>query len=89
MNTNLTPTEDLVLQLIAYEYSSSQIANLLFVSPQTVYTHRAHLLRKLNVKNSAGAVRRAIELSLLKSVDFIYQHSRLHTAIELNNRLRA
>lgn len=84
MNTHLTSTEELILQLISFEYSSKEIAQTLFISPQTVFTHRANLLAKLEVKNTAGLVRRAIELSLLKNRDYIYQHERISQPIKMS-----
>lgn len=88
MNTFLTSTEHLVLQLIAYEYSSSRIAELLFVSVQTIYTHRANLLSKLSVKNTAGMVRKAIERELLIPFSQLESHPRLlHLKTEATLRM--
>ena len=55
-----------VLQLIAAEHSTNEIASKLFVSDHTIHTHRNNLLRKLDVKNTAGLVRRGFELGYLK-----------------------
>lgn len=79
----LTRTELLVLQLIAYEYSSKEIAKLLYVSEQTIYTHRANILLKLDAKNSAGLVRKAIEFNLLKPKSIILSDPRLNTAMAI------
>ncbi len=54
-----------VLELIVYEYTTNQIAEKLFISLNTVESHRANLLAKLNVKNTAGLVRVALEKNLL------------------------
>ena len=62
----VTQRESQVLQLIANEYSTAEIAHLLFVSDHTIYSHRKNLLRKLNVKNTAGLVRKGFELGYLK-----------------------
>lgn len=56
----LTRREREVLNLIVQEYTTTEIAGKLFVSPCTVETHRAHLLQKLGVRNTAGIVREAI-----------------------------
>lgn len=61
----ITPREYEVLQLIAYEHSTKQIAAKLFVSYETISTHRQNLMRKLDVKNTAGLVRAAFEQGLL------------------------
>jgi DNA-binding NarL/FixJ family response regulator len=50
-----------VLQLIAKEFSNGEIAEKLFISIRTVDTHRRNLLEKLNVKNTAGLVKYAME----------------------------
>ncbi len=61
----LTDREIEVLQLIAEEYSNSEIAEKLFISIRTVDTHRRNLLEKLGVKNTAGLVKYAIQKGLL------------------------
>jgi len=50
-----------VLNLIADELTINEIATTLFISPETVKTHRKHLMRKMDVKNTAGLIRRAFE----------------------------
>lgn len=64
-NTALTRREIEVLQLIIEEYTTKEIAKELFISEDTVETHRAHLIRKLDVKNTAGLVRTAILKGIL------------------------
>jgi len=65
--SNLSPREKEVLQLIAEEHTSGEIAKLLFVSEKTVEKHRASLMEKLNVRNLAGLVRLAIKYHLVDS----------------------
>jgi len=60
----LTEREIEVLQLIAQEFSNGEIAEKLFISIRTVDTHRRNLLEKLQVKNTAGLVKYAIEKGL-------------------------
>ncbi|AYB31007.1 LuxR C-terminal-related transcriptional regulator [Chryseolinea soli] len=55
----LTAREREVLKLIAEGFSSKQISDKLFISINTVETHRRHLLAKLNVKNSMELVKEA------------------------------
>lgn len=57
----LTRRENEILKLIAEGQTSQAIAAKLFISPRTVDTHRANLMQKLNVKNSAALVRYAVE----------------------------
>ncbi len=61
----LTKREKEILSLIAGGYTNLQIAEKLFISIDTVDSHRKNLHTKLNVKNSAMLVRYAIEHSLL------------------------
>lgn len=59
-SNNLTPRETEVLRLIVDEHTTREIAAKLFISKCTVETHRIHLIRKLDVKNTAGLVRKAM-----------------------------
>lgn len=61
----LSKKEIEILRLIASEYTTQEIADKIFISQNTVNTHRRNLLTKLNVKNTAGLVRYAIEHHLL------------------------
>jgi DNA-binding NarL/FixJ family response regulator len=61
----LTPREREVLERIARGLTNRQIAGELFVSLNTVETHRRHLLEKLGVHSRAGLVAQALERGLL------------------------
>jgi len=50
--------------LIVDELTTQEIAEKLFISIKTVETHRSHLIQKLDVRNTAGLVRIAIEKGL-------------------------
>lgn len=50
----LTEREKEVLVLIAKEFNTREIAESLFISINTVETHRKNLIRKLQVKNVVG-----------------------------------
>ncbi len=63
----LSERETQVLNLIAYEHTTSMIARELFISDHTVVSHRKRLLEKLKAKNTAGLIRRAYEQGLLSS----------------------
>lgn len=52
--------------MIAQEYSTMDMAMALHLSDHTILSHRKNLLRKLNVKNTAGLIRRAFELNYLR-----------------------
>jgi two-component system nitrate/nitrite response regulator NarL len=61
----LTKREIEVLKLIASGYSNQEIANILYISYNTVDTHRKNIMHKLAIKNTAGLVRYAIEKGLI------------------------
>jgi DNA-binding NarL/FixJ family response regulator len=61
----LSDREIEVLKLIAQEHSNGEIAEKLFISIRTVDTHRRNILEKLQVKNTAGLVKYAIEKALI------------------------
>lgn len=61
----ISPREKEILQLIAEEHTSSEIAKILFISEKTVEKHRASLMEKLNVRNLAGLVRLAVKHRLV------------------------
>ena len=52
----LTKREVEIIKLICDELSTRQISDKLFLSEFTVNTHRKNILRKINVKNSAGMI---------------------------------
>lgn len=61
----LTKREKEILQFIAEGFTNIQIAGKLFISIDTVDTHRKNLHSKLNVKNTATLIRVAIENNFL------------------------
>jgi len=61
----LTDREKEVLRLIVREYSNSEIAEELFISPRTVEAHKRNLLEKTGSKNIAGLVLYAINNDIL------------------------
>lgn len=65
----LSPREKEILQLIAEEHTSPEIAQILFISEKTVEKHRASLMEKLGARNMAGLVRAALKHGL-SDLDF-------------------
>jgi DNA-binding NarL/FixJ family response regulator len=63
----LTSREHSVVQLIAEGYTNKQIANVLNISPKTVETHRATVMRKLTLSSSASLVRYAVRNGILEA----------------------
>lgn len=76
-NIQITKTEKLIIQLIAFEFTTQDIAEILFISKHTVETHRANLMSKIGAKNLAGIVRLAIEHGMLMSREELVKHPRL------------
>ncbi|MFA6060846.1 MAG: response regulator transcription factor [Taibaiella sp.] len=64
--TPLSRREKEILKLIASEHTNQEIADKLFLSQRTVESHRYSLLQKLNVKNTAGLVRMAVQMGLIE-----------------------
>jgi len=56
----LTPREKDVLKLICEELTTQEIADKLFISVNTVETHRKNLISKTGVKNGIGLVKFAL-----------------------------
>jgi len=61
----LTKREIEIIKLIAEGFTSQQMADKLFISPRTVETHRANLMKKVGVKNAVELVKKAQQLELL------------------------
>jgi DNA-binding NarL/FixJ family response regulator len=61
----VTDRELEILRHIGRELSSQEIADKLFISFHTVESHRANLMSKAGVKNTAGLIRWATENDLL------------------------
>jgi DNA-binding NarL/FixJ family response regulator len=57
----LTAREREIIRLVAMERTNGEIAAALFISEDTVKTHRKHLMTKLNVRSVAGLVKYAID----------------------------
>lgn len=61
----LTKREMEILKLICDGLSSKDIGEKLFISINTVETHRKRILLKLNVRNSVGVVKYALENNII------------------------
>lgn len=62
----LTKREMEMVQLIAEEYTMTEIADKLFISEHTVRSHRKNILHKLGVRNTAGLIKYAFQHGLVK-----------------------
>jgi DNA-binding NarL/FixJ family response regulator len=64
--TELTPREAEVLQLIAEGFANKQIAAELGLSVKTVEKHRQQVMQKLNIHDIAGLVRHAAAKGIIE-----------------------
>nr|WP_294937683.1 response regulator transcription factor [uncultured Flavobacterium sp.] len=62
---SITDRELEILKLISLEYSGKEISEALYISPNTVETHRKNLIKKLNVKNTIGLVKFALKHNVI------------------------
>lgn len=62
----LSEREVELLKLIADELTMKEIAEKVFLSEHTVKTHRKNLMAKLDVKNTAGLIKKAFILGLIE-----------------------
>ncbi|GAB1371062.1 response regulator transcription factor [Candidatus Kapaibacterium sp.] len=58
----LTERETSVAKLTAQGMTSNEIADILFISPRTVETHRRNVMHKLNLKNTAELIKYAVQI---------------------------
>lgn len=61
----LSNKETEVLGLISKGLTTKEIATQLFVSSRTIETHRANILKKLEVKNTAELIKKASKMNLI------------------------
>jgi two-component system response regulator NreC len=62
---SLTMREREVLEMVAKGYTNAKIAAQLFISPRTVETHRANVMRKLNLDNHIQLIHYVVKQGLL------------------------
>ena len=63
----LTPREQEVLKLIAEAHTNREIGEILHLSEKTVESHRANLMRKLEMRDRVELVRYAIRRGLIEA----------------------
>jgi DNA-binding NarL/FixJ family response regulator len=67
VNPLLTEREIEIIILIALEYSGKEISEQLYISVNTVETHRKNIMKKLRAKNTIGIVKYAMNNHLIIS----------------------
>ena len=60
-NGEISPREVEILQLICQELTMKEIGEKLFLSEQTIHTHRKNLMKKTKAKNAVGLVKYAFQ----------------------------
>lgn len=65
----LTAREREVLGLVAEGHSNARIAERLSISPRTAESHRANVMRKLQLSNSVQLIRFALLRGILPMVE--------------------
>lgn len=63
--SNLSLREQEILQLLSKGLISKQIADKLYISVNTVNTHRQRIIEKLNVSNTTEAVQYALCIGII------------------------
>lgn len=71
----LTNREREVLQLAAEGHTNGEIAGRLFISPRTVETHRANVMRKLGLRSQTELVRYALQRGILPMEGKVKRHN--------------
>jgi DNA-binding NarL/FixJ family response regulator len=61
----LTRREKEILELIANELTTNEIADKLFLSSNTILSHRKNLFTKFNVNSSIGLIKKALEFEII------------------------
>lgn len=62
---DITKREKEIIELISLGYSNKEIAEKLLVSVSTIDAHRYNILKKMEVKNTAEMIMKAIKLKIL------------------------
>lgn len=62
----LSNREKEIIELIAKEFTTDEIATKLNISKTTIATHRKNIFFKLKVKNVAGLIQKAVHLGVIK-----------------------
>jgi DNA-binding NarL/FixJ family response regulator len=68
---SLTDREIEVIELIAQQYTTKQIAQRLYLSPKTIEAHKSNIFSKTGTKNTAGLIIYAIQNELIDPKNFV------------------
>ena len=62
---NISNREREVLDHLAMGFTAKEIANIMYISTETVHSHRSALIVKLDVKNTAHLISKSYQQGLL------------------------
>lgn len=62
---DITKREREIIELISLGFNNKEIATKLFLSPSTIDVHRYNILKKLEVKNTAEMIMKAIKMKII------------------------
>ena len=66
-SVHVTDRQRQILNLVSIGHTNKEIANIMKISVRTVEVHRFNLMRRLQVRNVAQLLRRALHVGLLSS----------------------
>ncbi|RPJ77940.1 MAG: LuxR family transcriptional regulator [Deltaproteobacteria bacterium] len=72
MDKPVTAREREILELISQGFSTKEIAGRLFISGETVKSHRHHLFNKFSARNSPHLVQKALIEGILSDKNTTY-----------------
>ncbi len=72
MDKPVTAREREVLDLISQGFSTKEIACRLYISEETVKSHRHHLFNKFSARNSPHLVNKALREGILNEVNMTF-----------------
>jgi DNA-binding NarL/FixJ family response regulator len=67
LRSSLTPREREIVQLLSEGRSSKEVASVLGISVKTAETHRANIMRKLDLHSVSGLVRYAVRNQIIEA----------------------
>ncbi len=62
----ITKREQEIIDLLSQELTTKEIASHLYISYETVNTHKKNAMLKLEARNTAGLIRKAIEARVIQ-----------------------
>ena len=65
LRSSITRREKEILELISKGLTSQEISKALYISQNTVLSHRKNLIEKLAVRNSAHLIMKCVRLGML------------------------